>query len=113
MIEIVEYIISPSFSFQFSKPARNLSFEVESRRSAGRLEEGGEDTTAASSSSFYSTASSSSPAIASSASSASSSADFSPLDHIRDRILGGVGHGRRGAAGGKRRREDDMTASDS
>ena len=31
-------------------------------------------------------------------------ADFSPLDHIRDRILG-VGHGRR-AAGGKRRRED-------
>ena len=51
------------YPFQFSKPARNLSFEVE-RRSAG-LEEGGEggDTTA-NSSSFYSTASS--PAIAAS-----------------------------------------------
>jgi len=86
------------FSPAFSKPARNLSFEVE-RRSAG-LEEGGEggDTTA-NSSSFYSTASS--PAIAAS-SEAASAADFSPLDHIRDRILG-VGHGRR-AAGGKRRR---------
>ena len=50
------------YPFQFSKPARNLSFEVE-RRSAGFEEGGGGDTTA-NSSSFYSTASS--PAIAAS-----------------------------------------------
>ena len=72
-------------SFQFSKPALNLSFEVE-RRSA-TAEGGGEDT------SYYSTP----------AASSSTSSDFSPLDHIRDRILG-VGHGRR-AAGGRLRRE--------
>jgi len=67
---------SYGFSPAFSKPALNLSFEVERRRAAA--EEGD--------SSYYSTTS-------------SSASDFSPLDHIRDRILG-VGHGRRG---GRRR----------